>query len=364
MMRKRGRGAIIAVFLVAIVVFGIIYGAWNGIATVFEPPQATQAQPITLNIRSGESTTQIADDLYKKGLIRNTLVFTIWARIKGLDTTLQAGFYRIQPGTTIDGIIAKLQNGQPDARNIAVIDGWRLEQIANEAAGAGLSGFNKADFLNWTHHPDKFPDAAKFPILKGKKSMEGLLFPDTYVVPVNYDTTQIIDQMLTEMTTAVEPLVADAQAHHLDEYTMIILASIVQREASNAKQMPLIAGIYWNRILAPNGETVSLLQSDPTVEYAYDTDNPPGANSHYWVDLNARGTGTTVDPNSLWNTYTHKGWTPTPISAPNLQALQAAANPQKTGCYFFYTKPNTGDLVCEPTLAKIQADEQRDHLNQ
>lgn len=362
-MRKRGRGAMIAVFLVAIVIFGVIYGAWTTVSSVFEPPAPTQAQAILLNIQQGETTQQIADELYKKGLIRNTLAFTIWARVKGLDTKLEAGVYSLTPGTTIDGIIAKLQNGQPDAKDLLVIDGWRLEQIANKAADAGLTGFSKQDFLNWTHHPDKFPDAAKYPILQGKKSMEGLLFPDTYAIPVNYNTQQIIDMMLDEMNTAVQPLLAAAKTQNLDEYQMITLASIVQREASNVGQMSKIAGIYLNRLYKPTDETVGFLGSDPTVEYAYYTDNPP-SDGNYWRDLNDLGLGNQVDKDSPWNTYTHKGLPPTPISAPNLQALKAAASPKSTPCYYFYTKPKTGDLVCEATFAQIQADEQRDHLNQ
>jgi UPF0755 protein len=356
-MKKRGRGAIIAVFLVAIVIFGVIYEAWNTVTTVFEPPSTSQNHPVTLTIQSGESTTQIADDLYNKGLIRNTLAFTIWARVKGLDKTLEAGVYVLTPGMTIDGIIAKLQNGQPDEKRLVVQDGWRLEQIAAQNSATGLANFSTQDFLNYTHHPNKFPDAAKYPILQGKQSMEGLLFPDTYLVPVNYNTTQIIDMMLDEFTKAlqVNNLVALAQQHGLSEYNMIILASIVQREASNAGQMPLIAGIYWNRVYKSADSDIGgpYLRSDPTVEYAYDTDHPP-ANGKYWGDLNNLGTGDRVDPTNHWNTYTFPGWTPTPISSANLDALKAAASPQKTNCYYFLTKPSDGTLVCTQTYPEFQ----------
>ena len=364
-MNKRGRGAIIAVFLVAIVVFGVIYEAWNTVTTVFEPPATSQSQSVKLVIQPQETAAQIADDLYSKGLIRSTLAFTIWAKVKGADQKFEAGVYVLTPGTTIDGIIAKLQNGQPDGKRMIVLEGWRLEQIASQDV-SGLPNFSKQDFLNYTHHPDKFPDEAKFPILQGKKSMEGLLYPDTYLVPVNYNTTQIIDLMLNEFTNAlqVNNLVAQAQQHQLSEYNMIILASIVQREASNTKQMPLIAGIYWKRIQQPSMDVGGpYLRSDPTVEYAYYTDHPP-ADGNYWNDLNNLGTGDKVDPNNKWNTYNFPGWTPTPISSPSLSALQAAAKPPQTDCYYFYTRPTDGGLVCEATFAKIKVDEQRDHLNQ
>lgn len=354
----------IAVFLVAIVVFGVIWESWNLVTTVFEPPSTNQTKQIKLVINQNETAPQIADDLYKQGLIRNPLAFTIWARVKGLDTTLQAGVYYLTPGMTMDGIIAKLQDGQPDGRNLLVIDGWRLEQIADQADGLKLSNYSRKDFLNWTHHPDTFPDANKYPILKGKKSMEGLLFPDTYIVPVSYNTQQIIDMMLDEMNTNIKPYVADAQKQGLDEYELITLASIVQREAANTGQMSAIAGIYLNRLTHPDYETVGYLGADPTVEYAYTSDHLPKENGKYWPNLNDLGNGKTVDPDSPWNTYTHKGLPPTPISAPSLSALKYTASPKKTDCYYFYSKPGTGELVCEPTLQQILADEQRDHLNQ
>lgn len=355
----------IAVFLVAIVTFGVFFEAWSTVTSVFEPPAPGQAQQIRLVIAPQETTTQIADELYQKGLIRNTLAFIIWARVKGLDTKLQAGVYSLTPGLTMDGIIAKLQNGQPDGKNLLVVEGWRLEQIADKAGELKLASFNKQDFLNWTHHPDKFPDASKYPILQGKKSMEGLLFPDTYIVPVNYNTTQIIDLMLNEANTNVQPLLADAKKQGLNEYQFITMASIVQREARNAAQMPEIAGIYLNLLLRPTDETVGNLSADPTVVYAYITNHlPKGDNPNYWPDLNSLGGGKTVEANSPWNTYTQKGLPVTPISAPGKQALQAVARPKSTGCYYFYNKPPRGDLVCEATYAKIQADEQRDHLNQ
>jgi UPF0755 protein len=359
MMKKRGRGAMIAVFLVTIVVFGAMYGAWTTITGVFSPPAITQTTQISLVIQSGETTPEIADDLYKKGLIRNPLAFRIWARIKGLDTQLQAGAYLLTSGISIDQIIAKLQNGQPDEKRLAVIDGWRLEQIAAQASQAGLTNFNEQQFLTYTHHPGQFPDAAKFPILQNAPSMEGLLYPDTYLIPVNYNTVQVIDMMLTEFDQVVQQnnLVALAQQHQLSEYQMVVLASIAQREAANNGQMPLIAGIYWKRIYQPSSEIGPYLQADPTVQYAYDTDNPPSSAAKYWGHLG--NTGGKVYPSSHWNTYKYQGWPPTPIASPNLKALQAAASPAQTNCYYFLSNPKDGSLICASTYQKFQQLEQQ-----
>jgi UPF0755 protein len=355
MKKKRGRGGIIAVVLVTIAIFGVIWGGWSAVTDLFLAPASNQSKQITLIVSEGETAKQVADDLYSKGLIRNSLAFSIWARIKGLDRYLKAGVYNLTTNMTIDQIIARLQNGQPDGKRLAVIDGFRIEQIVSKAQAAGLSNFSEQDFLNYTHHPDQFPDRAKYPILQNASSMEGLLYPDTYIIPINSNTVQIIDMMLDEFTQAVQQndLVTLANQHKLKEYDMITLASIVQREASNTEDMPLIAGIYWNRIEKPSPEIGPYLQSDPTVEYARDTDTPP-PNGKYWVDLNESGTGPTVDPTSHWNTYTFPGWPPTPISSPNLLALMAAASPASTDCYYFLSKPSDGRVVCAKTYAGFQ----------
>ena len=358
MMRKRGRGALIAVFLIALIIFGVIYGVWSTITTVFEPPAATHAGSITLIVKDGETTAQIADDLYARGLIRNPLAFRIWARLKGLDTRLQAGAYILTPGTSIDGIIAKLLQQQPDEKRLAVIDGWRVEQIAAQASTLGLVNFNEQDFLKYVHHPDQFPDRAQYPILQNAPSMEGLLFPDTYLIPLNYNTVQVLDMMLNEFTQVVQQynLAAQAQQHQFSLYNMIVLSSIVQREAAKTSQMPLIAGIYWKRIYQPSADVGGpYLKSDPTVEYARETDNPP-ANGVYWQNLDNFGIGGNVDPNSRWNTYTHQGWPPTPIASPSLDALKAAASPAQTNCYYFFSKKD-GSLVCAPTYAQMLQEE-------
>lgn len=343
----------IAVFLVALVIFGLIYGAWSTITTIFEPPVTNSTQSISLVIQNGENTQQIADDLYKKGLIRNPLAFRIWARIKGLDTTLEAGAYTLTPNMTIDQIIAKLQNGQPDAKPLLVVEGWRLEQIADAGSQSGLQGFDKQQFLNYVKHPDQFPDRAKYSILqqipKGQ-SMEGLLYPDTYLVPVSYNTRQVIDMMLDEFTKVVKDnnLIAQAQQNGLSEYQMVILASITQREVRFTDDMKPVASVYWNRIKKPTQDTNSLLQSDPTVQYARDTDNPP---AKYWQPLT--DSGNNIDPNNIWNTYTHAGWPPTPIASPGLLALKAAASPAKTQYYYFLSKKD-GHNVYAKTYAEFQ----------
>ncbi|TMD53256.1 MAG: endolytic transglycosylase MltG [Chloroflexi bacterium] len=342
-MKRRGsRAAIIAVLLLGLLIFGIVYFTWTTVTDVFQPANAnaTSTKPFVIN--SGESGAQIADALQENGLIRNALAFRIWARIKGLDTQLQAGAYNLSPSMTIDQIIALLLHAQPDAVPVTVLEGWRLEEIANkfahnDPAYPPLTKFNEQDFLKYVMHPNLFPGAANFPILKDippGNSMEGFLFPDTYLIPVNGTAQDVITTMLKEFTSKVQQNHLDtlAKQNKLSVYQMVILASIVQREAA---------------------ETVSELDADPTVQYA--RDSQPGTKK-YWTPLQAAGR--LVLPTSPWNTYTHAGFPPTPICSPGLASLMAAAAPPTTQFYFFLSKPD-GHNVYAKTNAEFIADEQK-----
>src|SRR6266699_3801552 len=94
MKRQRSRGAIIAVFLLGVLIFGGVLFAWNTINDIFQPVTPSgPGKAIDIVIRNGESTLQIANDLQARGLIRNAYAFRLWARIRGLDAHLQPGAY-------------------------------------------------------------------------------------------------------------------------------------------------------------------------------------------------------------------------------------------------------------------------------
>jgi UPF0755 protein len=355
-MKKRGqRGAIIAVLLLGLLIFGGVYFAWTTITDIFQPVNTDQGKSVIIVVQNGDTAHTIADELQAKGLIRNALAFRIWARIKGLDIHLQAGAYKLNTGLTIDAIISQLLNAQPDYYVVSIPEGLRIEQIAQRLGAAGLPRFKTQEFLKYAKNPAQFPDAAKYPILKSIPSgsgMEGLLFPDTYLIPVNATTGDVVNMMLTEFSDKVQQNHLDRQAkqHNLSVYQMVILASIVEREVRFNQDRPLVASVFWNRIYKPNNETVGRLQDDPTVEYA--RDSQPGT-TIYWKPL--QDVGGKIAPNSPWNTYTHAGLPPTPICSPGLASLKAAAAPTKTDYYYFLSKKD-GTIVYAKTKTEFEMD--------
>lgn len=350
------RAGIIAVLIVAVLVFGLSYFTYSTAVSIFQPVNSVgQGKVIPFRITQGESTAQIADDLQQKGLIRNALAFRIWARIKGLDTRFQPGGYtHLNTSMTISDIINELLNGSPDVLYIAIPEGWRIDQIAQAFNNAGLTKFNKQQFLAYANHPNQFPDASKYPILKmipQGDSMEGLLFPATYQIPVDGDARYVVNQMLTAFNNyvATTDLVTKAQENGMTEYQVVILASLVQREIANIKDAPGVAGVYYNRFenKIPN-DTAGYLGSDPSVQYARDTATPPQV---YWKKL--QDSGKNIEPNSPWNTYTHQGLPPTPICSPGLAVMQAAASPTKSN-YFYFLNTNKGTTVYATNYQQFQ----------
>ncbi len=356
MKRRSSRAGIIAVLIVGLLVFGLSYFTYNTAVAIFQPVNSVgQGRVIPVRVTQGETAAQIASDLQQKGLIRNALAFRIWARIKGLDTKLQAGGYtHLNTSMTISDIVDQLLNGQPDVLYVTIPEGYRIEQIAQAFASVGLAKFSAQQFLTYAKHPNQFPDASKYPILKmipAGDSMEGLLFPATYQVPVDGDARNVMNQMLTAFDTYVAQanLVVKARENGLNEYQMVILASLVQREIANVKDAPGVAGVYYNRFenTIPN-DTAGYLGLDPSVEYARDTANPP---QQYWQNL--QDSGKNVDPGSLWNTYTHQGLPPTPICSPGVAVMQAAASPTKSD-YFYFLSTSKGNIVYATTYQQFQ----------
>ncbi|HLZ80609.1 MAG TPA: endolytic transglycosylase MltG [Ktedonobacteraceae bacterium] len=355
MKRRSARGAIIAVLLLGLLIFGLVFYAWNTVTAIFQPVDAAgHGKDVPIEIRKGETTAQIADDLQAKGLIRNALAFRLWARIKGLDALLQAGGYNhLNTSMTISDIIDQLLTASPDVIYVSIPEGYRIEQIARAFGEAGLVKFNAQDFLKYTLHPEQFPDASKYPVLKlipQGHSMEGLLFPATYQMAPDGTARDVVNKMLTAFgdNTQKYGLAAMARAHGMNEYQMVILASLVQREISHNSDAPGVAGVYWNRAFStvPN-DTAGFLGSDPSVEYARDTENPP---NNYWLPL--ADSGKNIATHSPWNTYIFKGLPPAPICSPGLATLQAAASPTKSN-YFYFFSTKSGSIVYATTYPEF-----------
>jgi UPF0755 protein len=286
-------------------------------------------RPLDLNgtaqsfiIEPGESVNSVASHLEVVGLVRDAEAFRAYLIYSGLDTSIQAGEYRLSAAMSAIDIAHELQDATPEEITFVVLPGWRMEEIAASLPTSGL-----------TITPDAFLAAAQTPpdgfdFLSGVDSVEGFLYPDSYIFPRDTSAEEFIRELVRNFALHLSrDLQFGFEQQGLTIHEAVTVASIVQREAVQKEEAPLIASVYLNRL-----KIGMKLDADPTVQYAI------GFNSlqkTWWT--NPLSTND-LQFNSPYNTYIYTGLPPTPISNPDLDALNAVAFPAETAYYFFRAK--------------------------
>jgi UPF0755 protein len=259
--------------------------------------QTPNSELVTLNVERGATIRSIAERLKTHGVISNQWLFVWVGRLNGV--TPKPGLYQIPASSSISEVWDVLRQGPTRAR-ITIPEGWTAKQIAQRLEAANVM------------------PAAVFLEKVEKESLEGYLFPDTYL----FDQGSSVDVVVNTLRKRFEHMrPADfgtrAKALRLTERQLVILASIVEREARVRDEMPMIAGVYLNRL-----RKGMKLQADPTVQYALGQ----------WT---SRLLYKDLEVDSPYNTYRHKGLPPGPIGNPGVAALEAAVHPAQTDMLFF-----------------------------
>lgn len=283
-------------------------------------PAGSAGAPVEFDVLPGESTASIVDNLWRAGLISDPGAFSTYLSYSGLDTSIQAGTYELSPSMTPLEIAASLQDATPAEVVFNIIPGWRLEEIAAALPTSGLS-----------ITPNKFLAAAQSPpsgnSIEGMDgvSLEGFFLPGEYVFPRETSVENFIQTITTAFDTKVDlKLRQGFERQGLNLYQAVTLASIVEREAMDVEEMPMIASVFYNRLAIG-----MKLDSDPTVQYAIGFQEAEGV---WWknpLSLND------LQIESLYNTYLYPGLPPGPIANPSINALQSVAFPAETPYYYF-----------------------------
>lgn len=311
-------------------------------------PQGNTSQLIQVQIPAGTSTRQIGQDLESLGLIQSRQawqLWSLWLKVTEPQGSFKAGTYQLGVNQDLPAIARKIWQGEVVQTTVTIPEGWSLRQMADYFASLGL--FSAEEFLEASKKipTDKFSWLpANIPYL------EGYLYPDTYFLSSTEPKPEdVINQMLERFETVALPLYKNAKAPlNLSLNDWVTLASIVEKEAVIAKERPLIAGVFVNRL-----QRGMKLETDPTVEYA----------------LNIRQTKEEpltlqqIKTPSPYNTYLNTGLPPTAIAAPGLNSLQAVLQPEKTD-YIFFVANYDGTHVFSKTLKEHEAATQQIRKNQ
>ncbi|GAB4111555.1 MAG: endolytic transglycosylase MltG [Roseiflexaceae bacterium] len=324
-------------------------------------PAGTNADPVEFIVEPGDSTSAIATRLGSEELVRQPLLFTLLVRMQGLDGQLQAGRYILRQNMSMGEIIAALQISRVEEIQVTIVEGSRLEEIAEQIGDLGLISVDQQLFLETARNGAAFQaDHFLLSNLPPGASLEGYLFPDTYRFAVTASVTEVVETMLDRFDQQFATFEKEIQVSNANVHQIVTMASIIQREAAREDEMGKISSVFWNRLkpeyLAETGG--GKLQADPTVQYVL---GQPGT---WWPKLDTLSAAEINSITSPYNTRATPGLPPGPIAAPGLAALRAAAQPDTTAAYLYFvascTDPGAHNFAA--TFEEFQRFEQ-EYLN-
>ncbi len=291
-----------------------------------DAPASNSPEEVAFTVEPGESPQSIAERLESLGLVSSAKLFYAYVRYHGLGQSLEAGDYTLRRDMTIPEVVAALQHGSVKEVEITIPEGWRMEQVAEFLEQKGVMS------------ADAFLAAARsgvwderYDFLKDKPddaSLEGYLFPDTYRLPVPASPEDLIGRMLDNFGRKVTPQMRQrAVEMGFTLHEVVILASIVEREAVIPEERPIIASVYLNRL-----KKGMYLQADPTVQYAKGYDP---VTKRWWAPMTIEEMSSVQSP---YNTFLNPGLPPGPICSPGLDSIKAVLYPADTDYLFFFSR--------------------------
>ncbi len=280
----------------------------------------------SFTVESGSSVDKIAASLKEAGLIRDRLVFQVYARLNMGNKSLKAGEYQFSKVMSVEEITdALVKGGTGNVFSLTIFPGETIREIKAKLVNQGYTTETVDAAFAKEYH-----DEAYDWIFEGKPentSLEGYIFGETYEFYIDENVEAIIETTLNEMAKVLKEndLQAKFAAQGLNLYQGITLASVVQREANNAADWAKVAKVFYNRLAGAEG---GKLGSDVTTQYAVDLADP---NREVYTD-NAMA----LEIDSPYNTRKYPGLPFGPISNPGLEALLATATPDESASEYVY----------------------------
>lgn len=277
-------------------------------------PAGPKTTPEIFTIESGQGLSTIAGNLARSGLIADPFRFKLYARFKDAGTRLKAGEYELSRSLTPVEVLDHLISGKVKLYRFTIPEGFNMEEIARVVAEAEIC--SREEFLSLCRDRDLIRETG-LPV----RSLEGYLFPDTYLYPRTANCRQIILRMtggFQKVFTGDWKLRAEELG--LSVHEVVTLASIIEKETGVPEERPVISSVFHNRL-----KKNMRLESDPTVIYGQD-------------DYHGRIRYKHLRRVTPYNTYQIRGLPVGPIASPGEKALHAALYPEKTDFLFFVSK--------------------------
>jgi len=318
---------ILATIVVAIL---LAIGGWWAHGRMNRQHRGFAGAEVFVDLPAGTGVAGIADRLADAGVVPDAWTFRLAARIAGADRRLKAGEYRFADAASTFEVIRRLERGDVFRRSLTIPEGLTIAEMAPIVERGGFDdarSFERAA-ADGTKISAFDPDA---------RTLEGYLFPDTYMFPRAAGGDAIVEAMVAGFGRAFDAgLRAEATAMRMSVREAVTLASLIEKETAEPSERAIVSGVYHNRL-----RKGMLLQCDPTVVYAL-------MKAGKWKGNIQR---VHLQMDSPYNTYKYPGLPPGPIASPGRASLEAAVRPAAVP-YLYFVSRNDGTHVFAETLAE------------
>jgi len=331
--RKTALVVIVILFLIAVTVFAG-YMAYTYMIDNINNPVTEDSIVLDVTteqkfrVEKRESTKSICERLYEAGLIENKTIYRVLSKFYGYDDTYVAGTYTLSEGLSYEEIMFIL-SGKPETVKVTFPEGFTTLQMANRLEANNVC--TAEEFINAVNTVDissyEFLNGVDF---SGRDyRLDGYLFPDTYEFDVLAKPEDVVYKMLNRFNNIFLPAYYERlEPLGLSLDQVVIMASIVEKEAKLESDRGPIAGVFYNRYKYGT-DSLQYFQSNATLRYAYHKVNGEDL-------INVSTEDTQLD--DPYNTYMYPGFTPGPICSPGEASLVAALYFTPHDYYYFLAK--------------------------
>jgi len=302
---------------VAIITIGVVMITMVTYGLLYRSPVDFPAHTV-ITIEEGQTLEEISYKLAQKGIVRDAAMFQIITTLIGGEHTVRAGDYYFEKPLSVYEVAYRVSHNKQHlvAQTITIPEGYTIYEMADRFERA-MPTFDKVSFI------------------KNAQQYRGKLFPDTYRFPPTTSADAIVTKMHKTFNKKIKPLKPQIASSTRSVDDIVIMASLLEKEAGNVKDRRMIAGVLWNRIQ----------QDIPLqVDAAFSRVNGKSTYELTTDDLYT---------DAPFNTYTNNGLPPAPITNPSISSLKAALNPV-TSEYLFYLSDRHGNTYYSKTLAEHQ----------
>ena len=315
---------VLRIFLFALFVGGALA---SGILYyyVFYWTPANGSYPVEVRVEQGDSLATVVRKLRDQRLIANGFLFSLWARLNGLEKKIHQGLYRFETRVPPREILDRLVTGRGIFQTVTIPEGLTIKEIAELLDKMQIA--NKYKFIEEAANPTLLATLGL-----SEKGLEGYLFPSTYHFTPATSEKDIISAMVEQFRKISMPLLNQRDdTSSLSSHEILTLASIIEKETGVDSERPLVSAVFHNRL-----KRLMPLQSDPTVIYGI-------------KEFNGNLTRKNLQDSSPYNTYRITALPPGPICNPGLSSIRAALQPAQVP-YLYFVSKNDGTHLFSATI--------------